>query len=187
MIDDTRISAERRFYDEWTPAKIEQLTALWAAGRSGSEIGAIMGLTKSAVLGKVHRLELPPRKSPIIRSSARVASTTASPLPKPAKSAARKGPRPQGVPADLAPVPVEHKPLNGTGVLFGTAKKSQCAAPLWNDGTPKAERRVCGLPVEAGSAYCSHHRAAYYTKSHAYGQTIKMTDFSIKHLNPRSK
>jgi len=49
----------------WDGASIRQLTALWAGGLPASEIGLRMRLTKDAVLGKVHRLRLPKRASPI--------------------------------------------------------------------------------------------------------------------------
>jgi GcrA cell cycle regulator len=47
----------------WDAAKIAALTALWSAGRSASEIARAMGggLTRNAVIGKVHRLRLPER------------------------------------------------------------------------------------------------------------------------------
>ena len=50
---------------EWTPDHIKTLIALWNEGHTTSEIGARMGITKNAVVGKVHRLGLPKRGSPI--------------------------------------------------------------------------------------------------------------------------
>ena len=49
----------------WTDARDAQLRALWDAGLSGTEIGKHMGITKSAAIGRVHRLKLAPRVSPI--------------------------------------------------------------------------------------------------------------------------
>jgi hypothetical protein len=51
--------------DKWPLEKIDLLRSLWARGDSGSEIGRIMGISKNAVVGKAHRLLLPPRPSPI--------------------------------------------------------------------------------------------------------------------------
>lgn len=50
---------------EWTPDHIKMLIALWNEGLTTSEIGSRMGITKNAVVGKVHRLGLPKRGSPI--------------------------------------------------------------------------------------------------------------------------
>lgn len=49
------------------PRRDPELRRLWAEGLSGSEIADRMKLTKNAVIGRVHRLNLPARRSPIIR------------------------------------------------------------------------------------------------------------------------
>jgi GcrA cell cycle regulator len=55
----------------WTQALLERLTALWATGLATPEIAAKLNrefgvaATKSAVIGKAHRLGLPKRPSPI--------------------------------------------------------------------------------------------------------------------------
>jgi GcrA cell cycle regulator len=46
----------------WTEDRVEQLKVLWARGLSGSQIACVIGGTsRCAVIGKVHRLGLPPR------------------------------------------------------------------------------------------------------------------------------
>ena len=45
----------------WTLARIETLKTLWAAGSSAALISVEMGVSRSAVLGKVKRLGLPDR------------------------------------------------------------------------------------------------------------------------------
>lgn len=62
----------------WTPEKIKQLKKLWAKGKSTVEIGRELGISKNAVVGKVHRLELDARPSPIKKAT--------SPAPKPQKT-----------------------------------------------------------------------------------------------------
>jgi GcrA cell cycle regulator len=52
---------------DWTDAVILSLRALWDEGLSTAEIGRRLGVTKNAVVGKAHRLELPARPSPIRR------------------------------------------------------------------------------------------------------------------------
>jgi GcrA cell cycle regulator len=51
--------------EEWTPKRVSALIALWNEGLSTSVIGERLGITKNAVVGKVHRLGLPKRGSPI--------------------------------------------------------------------------------------------------------------------------
>ncbi len=50
---------------EWTEESIRLLTAFWADGLSTAEIGRRLGISKNAVVGKAHRLELSARPSPI--------------------------------------------------------------------------------------------------------------------------
>ncbi len=52
---------------EWSDDIINQLRALWAEGHSTAEIGRRLGVTKNAIVGKAHRLDLPARPSPIRR------------------------------------------------------------------------------------------------------------------------
>jgi GcrA cell cycle regulator len=47
---------------DWTPERIAALIALWNEELSTSEIGRRLGITKNAVIGKVHRLGLPKRR-----------------------------------------------------------------------------------------------------------------------------
>ena len=54
----------------WTAEKIKQLKKLWSKGKSTVEIGRELGISKNAVVGKVHRLELSARPSPIKKDKA---------------------------------------------------------------------------------------------------------------------
>lgn len=49
-------------YFDWTAERVEKLKALWKEGLSGARIAAELGCdSRSAVIGKVHRLGLPGR------------------------------------------------------------------------------------------------------------------------------
>ena len=50
---------------DWTPAALQRLRDLWAEGVSTAEIGRRLGASKNSIVGKAHRLHLPPRPSPI--------------------------------------------------------------------------------------------------------------------------
>jgi GcrA cell cycle regulator len=49
----------------WNEERIAELGRLWREGHSTAEIGRRLGLTKNAVIGKAHRLELAARPSPV--------------------------------------------------------------------------------------------------------------------------
>ena len=53
--------APERIELTWTPERIEALTRLWEEGVTTAEIGRRIGVTKNAVIGKVHRIGLVPR------------------------------------------------------------------------------------------------------------------------------
>lgn len=52
-----------RFISDWTDERIGTLKTMWAAGHSARYIaGELGGVTRSAVIGKVHRLQLETRR-----------------------------------------------------------------------------------------------------------------------------
>lgn len=148
-------------YVTWTPAEDANLTARWAAGETAASIGREMSRTKSAVIGRVHRLSLPKRPRPIIRDG----------QPKPARAVgliprAVFHPRSRGVPGgalsprrspvNLAPV----LPVNGgAGVSSEHIKSNMCQFPISAD----APYRFCGRAPVAGRPYCEGHAARAYT------------------------
>ena len=50
----------------WTDDRLEQLKSLWSKGLSITQIGQEIGVSRNAVVGKVHRMGLPKRQSPIV-------------------------------------------------------------------------------------------------------------------------
>lgn len=48
--------------NDWTPERTTALMALWNEELSTAEIGRRLGITKNAVIGKVHRLGLQQRR-----------------------------------------------------------------------------------------------------------------------------
>ena len=77
---------------DWNEEAIARLRALWDEGHSTAEIGRRMSVSKNAVVGKAHRLNLPARPSPIRRDASgngqarpavprRVTGPTLPPLP----------------------------------------------------------------------------------------------------------
>src|ERR1700741_4560059 len=53
---------------EWAEETIVRPRSLWDEGHSTADIGRLLGISKNAVVGKAHRLDLPERPSPIKRS-----------------------------------------------------------------------------------------------------------------------
>ncbi len=74
---------------EWTDESITRLRSLWQEGLSTAEIGRRMQITKNAVVGKAHRLDLTARPSPIRKIDGRDGAAAA-----PRTTASRTAPRP---------------------------------------------------------------------------------------------
>jgi len=118
----------------WTEDRVEVLTKLWAEGLSASQIAKQLGgVTRNAVIGKVHRLGLSGRAKPSNPSKkaarAKRPTTTRARTTR-APSAPRK-PRPAVAAAPPPPPPIEAKPMaNGEFATILTIRDHMCKWPI---------------------------------------------------------
>ncbi|WP_421792722.1 GcrA family cell cycle regulator [Hyphobacterium sp.] len=141
----------------WTDDRVELLKKLWAEGHSASQIAKkIGGVTRNAVIGKVHRLGLSGRATPS-RPASRPARTPKPRVASPAKAKApvQRKPAPEPVKVlDPEPLP------NGEFATVLTLKDSMCKWPI---GDPASgDFRFCGRRTKAGEAYCEAHAQIAY-------------------------
>ncbi|MEY4779689.1 MAG: hypothetical protein RLZZ607_1002 [Pseudomonadota bacterium] len=105
----------------WTDERVETLKKMWAEGQSASQIAKELGgVTRNAVIGKVHRLGLSNRVGPGTpaedegTAASAPAATTPSPAapakPAPAPRAVAPEPAPRPAPAAPVPQPVAAEP-----------------------------------------------------------------------------
>ena len=155
---------------EWNEETIARLRALWAEGLSTAEIGRRMTISKNAVVGKAHRLNLPARPSPIRREGAsgaprpvtprRVTGPTLPPLsaaPPSAPMPATHAPSP--APVAAAPRVVASRPASTT---FRAIRPQACCWPIGEPGTKSF--RFCDSEATPGKPYCTDHAALAYVK-----------------------
>ncbi|MEJ1157101.1 GcrA family cell cycle regulator [Prosthecomicrobium sp. N25] len=159
----------------WTDERVELLKKLWADGLSASQIAAELGgVTRNAVIGKVHRLGLSGRaKAPAPQAAQRPKKAVpAVPAARPQRPAA--GPisigatalkseimpvaRPQPVAAPriftLADAPL----VENASILQLT--EQTCKWPVGDPGQDSFH--FCARRSEAGIPYCGYHsRIAY--------------------------
>ncbi|KAB2870194.1 MAG: GcrA cell cycle regulator [Bauldia sp.] len=153
----------------WTDERVELLKKLWIDGLSASQIAAQLGgVTRNAVIGKVHRLNLSGRAKPASTTPRpRKAGRAASPPHRPAARTYVAGntalkihahPAPRRVPS---PVPIEDLvvPIS-LNVSLMDLNDSMCKWPI---GDPTAENFCfCGHRNFNGLPYCEYHsRIAY--------------------------
>jgi GcrA cell cycle regulator len=150
----------------WTDERVELLKKLWADGLSASQIAAELGgITRNAVIGKVHRLGLSGRaKSP----------SSASPRPRKARQTHMmrvSRPAMRGntalahayaydVDADPDPQPLENIIPMGQRRTLLELNEDTCRWPIGDPSTP--DFFFCGGQPVAGIPYCGFHsRVAY--------------------------
>ncbi|MCA0964480.1 GcrA family cell cycle regulator [Salipiger bermudensis] len=88
----------------WTDERVELLKKMWAEGQSASQIAKELGgVTRNAVIGKVHRLGLSNRTGAGAAPAAAAAPAKEAKPVKDAKPAAKPKPAPAAPAADAAP------------------------------------------------------------------------------------
>jgi GcrA cell cycle regulator len=149
---------------DWSAERISDLTRLWREGLTAAEIGRRLGVSKSAVVGKAHRLRLDPRPSPIKRIVHR-SSLKLHPWALPATPNVKRPTPPNGASAPDA----VRDPLNPRAAVRRAKRedyagrglsKATCAWPI---GDPReAEFRSCDRRAIRGKPYCAAHCATAY-------------------------
>ncbi len=164
---------------EWTEETIARLRELWAEEHSTAEIARRMGISKNAVVGKAHRLNLDGRPSPIrregnprnnlighrdTRGKLREQGTLALLS---AGLGADAPERPLQPIAPLAPLisrPAAIQPdVAKPHVVPARAPRTQsCCWPLGDVGTRSF--RFCDADAMPGKPYCAEHAAVAHVK-----------------------
>lgn len=152
-----------------------RIAALWESGKTGTEIAKVLGTTRSAVLGKIHRMKRMGKikdrvnSAPVAAAAAR--SKPRSPTVKrpklvlltmPSKTV-QKGvsSAPRVVDVPIVPVAEEaQKPRSKAPVPLLSLKPRSCRY-IVNDKRGPMAVLYCGEPKTKG-AYCAAHYALCY-------------------------
>jgi GcrA cell cycle regulator len=156
----------------WTDERVETLKALWLDGLSASQIAKQLGgVTRNAVIGKVHRLGLsgratPSQPSPVAFKPPRTRPAAPSPVMarRPAPPTAPSAPssstpsledvRPQ---PDIRLTPRREEPGEATVLTLG---RHMCKWPI---GDPSSsEFTFCGRRAADERPYCVEHAKLAY-------------------------
>lgn len=152
----------------WNDERVEQLRKMWMDGLSASQIAGELGngITRNAVIGKVHRLGLSGR----VKAASSAPSRPRVQQPRTPRNNIPRRPA-AGVQGNTAlafnyrPAPAP-KPVEDVvvpmcePVTIMELKEAMCRWPLGDPSTP--EFRYCGGKSEVGVTYCPYHsRMAY--------------------------
>jgi GcrA cell cycle regulator len=166
FLDQKRPELQARDPQTWTDDRVELLKKLWADGLSASQIaGELGGITRNAVIGKVHRLGLSGR--------AKAPSSSVPRQRKPRAPSMFRAPRPmmrgntalaQMPSYDYDPEPepelIENIIPIGQRCTLLELDQEKCHWPIGDPGQP--DFFFCGGKTNAGTPYCGYHgRVAY--------------------------
>ena len=160
----------------WTDERVELLRKLWNEGLSASQVAAEIGagITRNAVIGKIHRLGLSQRAKSAVAARPRVAKP-----PRPQQGVMRPSaggnggapsimgnvalalsprvlPTPDTRPQEEVVIPLTER------VTIMELRETMCRWPIGDPTTP--EFRFCGArsPGGGGGPYCGHHAQIAY-------------------------
>ena len=135
--------------DGWTAERSAEVKQLWAEGLSASQIAMRLGgITRNAVIGKVHRMGLAGRVSPCRNEAnrpSRKVKRHATSVPATAIKAARKRKMDAEIPIDGGPLPEPQ--ACDVARVFSVI-----------DMEPHHCRWIAGDPKQPGWGYCGDHR-----------------------------
>ena len=170
----------------WTDERVEKLKKLWSEGLSASQIAAQLGgVSRNAVIGKVHRLNLPGRAKAGGTQTAARPKRPAQATPRPSNFAARPvaAVRPVARPAgntiakeeidadfetQVETLPV---PTSGNGVVVPMSRRLELTQLTertckWPIGDPlNDDFHFCGNESPDNSPYCTYHQRLAYQPS----------------------
>jgi GcrA cell cycle regulator len=160
----------------WNDERVELLSKLWLEGRSASQIATELGqgVTRNAVIGKVHRLGLSGRTKIAAPAAAGAAQRTKASskaeadlqaeaiADQPAIEAEAEVEAVVAAPPPPPPVPI---PIADVVIPFSTRvtimdlRESMCRWPIGDPSS--AEFRYCGSKAELGPYCMEHARLAF--------------------------
>ena len=175
----------------WTDERVETLKTMWSEGKSASQIAKELGgVTRNAVIGKVHRLglsnrvggndrpddELAPHDPPVEEAAPEPAPEVVDPA-RAAASARPAGKEPVVARAKPGGQPLPPQPsaseisAEALANLAEVAKKARRLSLMqltertckWPVGDPATDDFwFCGLPAVPGKPYCETHVAVAF-------------------------
>ena len=170
----------------WTEQMVEDLKKMWDEGLTTGEIGKRLGVSKNSIVGKVHRLQLVARPSPIKKKDETEEAAPAAPAKAPktvkTEAPATKESKPAVKAKEEPEMPAASQPKahqerietirNYVHVEHPKGKHKTSLTDLdnhtcrWPVGDPKDENfHFCGRKIKIGQTYCEEHAAIAYVKA----------------------
>lgn len=135
----------------WTDERVEILKKMWGEGQSASQIAKELGgVTRNAVIGKVHRLGLSNRAGGGTTSTAKApAKEKAAPKAAPKKAAPKKAEKPTAAEPEPTVEDAPAKPATPTRKAIIPAGQPLPPQPSANEISPEALAKVSEIEKSA--------------------------------------
>jgi GcrA cell cycle regulator len=158
----------------WTDERVETLKKLWLDGLSASQIAKQLGgVTRNAVIGKVHRLGLSGRATP---SQPQRPIFKAPRAPRPAVAAA---PAPRRALEPSAPVSAPPQPYVAEAPGSATVLTLGAHMCKWPIGDPSSDAfTFCGRRSDREGPYCMDHAQVAYQPQQKKGARSGATELA---------
>ena len=151
----------------WLVEHTEQLRALWGRRLSAAEIGAVIGCSRHAIIGKARRIGLPPiEREPVRKPPVRHGRDKQFPWIR----KRRQAPGTIAKDAELKDIPLT---VIGEPRMLSIVEldASTCRWPI---GDPRrASFGYCGHPTRPGSNYCEGHHAIAFLPADGEEELIR--------------
>ena len=145
----------------WTDEAVEELKKMWDRGMTTGQIAKALSVTKNSIIGKVHRLCLTARPSPIKKLPLKEEKKTVQPV------------KESSLPKKESCSDNSIKESRESGSC--TSSTEETNIPLvkldnhtcrWPQGDPRDDDFCfCGKRVKMGQTYCEEHSAIAYVKA----------------------
>ena len=163
----------------WTDEAVEELKKMWDKGMTTGQIAKALNVTKNSIIGKVHRLCLTARPSPIKKSSTPKTETEDKKTAPKAKKTCKTTEKKEKVVEKKVEKPVKEKVVEPkevkaaepapkvvveeTNIPLVKLDNHTCRWPL---GDPKDDDFCfCGKRIKTGQTYCEEHAAVAYVRN----------------------
>ena len=148
----------------WTDEAVEELKKMWDKGMTTGQIAKALNVTKNSIIGKVHRLCLTARPSPIKKSSDKPEKKATT--PKQAKEVKKETTKSVSKKETSVVAETEKKVapvVEETNIPLVKLDNHTCRWPM---GDPRDEDFCfCGKRIKTGQTYCEEHAAVAYVKA----------------------
>ena len=171
--------------DTWDDRRIAILRSLWQSGWSGSRIGAYLGVSRNAVIGKINRLGL--SLSPMHRAARQAVNNVSARHKRSEKQkAAKLFPPPRTIQFKREPLPPIHVEDVARFRNYVDLPENGCQYHKGHVGEQFPEAGFCGLERIPNSAYCHGHHQRCWTAVPARTNRPFDASVPVKHREPEN-